>query len=73
MEILNLVCYGCSAFLSIVVLMVLFIIFVSSLYSCFSKKIKGELYAKIIVVIVSGCLSPWVFKFVLFWMHKIFG
>ena len=73
MRTLDLICYGCSAFFLLCIITATVMVFCTGIYACFTKKVKGELFAKIAIVIISGCLLPWLVKFAVYFFTKIFA
>ena len=71
MEILNFLCYASATFFSGVAFIICVVLFVTSIYACFTKKIKGDLFAKIFLTIFLGCLSPWLLKLVFVFFVKL--
>ena len=71
MRILDLICLGSLTFLALCVLTFVVMVFCTGIYACFTKKVKGELFAKITIAIVSGCCIPWLIKGVIFLFTKI--
>ena len=59
MDLLYKICLCSSILLFGIVVVVEFVIFCTSVYSCFSKKIQGKLLAKIAVMLGLGCIFPW--------------
>lgn len=60
MKGLLIVCYASSIILFSILFVVLLVMFFTSVYSCFSKKIQGKLSAKIGITFLVGCVCPWV-------------
>lgn len=71
MEILNSICYGCASLLCAGTSLIIFIVFCTSVYACFTKKIEGKLLAKLLIVLVSGCICPWFIRASVFFLTKI--
>ena len=65
MNILLIVCYASSIILFSILFVVSLVVFFTSVYSCFSKKIQGKLSAKIVVAFLVGCVCPWVLLLVI--------
>lgn len=58
MNLLNFICW-CSTFvLSSVGFVLVSVTFFTSIYTCFSKKVKGSLFIKILVAVSFGCVLP---------------
>ena len=45
--------------------------FCTSVVACFSKKMQGKLWAKVLVAIVFGCVCPWILWLTLFFIGRI--
>lgn len=73
MRILNLTCWGSATLFTIVVMLIAWIYFFTGIYACFSKKVKGDLLAKVIVAIGVGCSIPWLLKLSVFFISKMFA
>ena len=82
MNILNMVCNYSVVILASLLFLFLFVTFCLSIYTCFPKKKtenegkekgKGDLLAKIVVTIFTGCLLPWVLKVIFYYIAKIAG
>lgn len=71
MRILDLICYGSATLFVLIVLLIAFVYFFTGVYACFSKKVKGDLFSKIIVTIVAGCAVPWLFRVAIFFITKM--
>lgn len=72
MEVLNIICYACSALFVGVLFLVTLVTFFLSVWSCFTKKVQGTLVTKLTVAFVLGCLSPWLLKLTIFLVSKLF-
>ena len=73
MEILNTICYGCALVLSASILVLAISIFITSIISCFSKKVEGSIVVKIAVALTLGCICPWIFRLSVFFFDKMLG
>ena len=71
MEILNFLCYASAILFFGVAFIICVAFFVTSIYACFTKKIKGDLFSKIFLAIFLGCLSPWILKLVFMFFGKL--
>lgn len=65
MKVLLIVCYASSIVLFSILFAVLLVVFFTSVYSWFSKKVQGKLSAKIGITFLVGCVCPWVLLLVL--------
>lgn len=73
MEILNLICYGSAILILGNVLIITMAAFLTSLYTCFSKKVDAKLFVKISVTIFLGCICPLIFRLILYFVLKVIG
>lgn len=71
MDIVNLVCYGYTVLVCGIALVLSAIFFVTSLYSCFTKKIGGKLLIKVLITFTAGFLIPWILKIMLIFLSKM--
>lgn len=71
MEILNLISYGSALMFLGLVLIFDIAVIVTSIYSLFQKKIKGGVLAKLLIVLVSVGLCPWILRIILFFLTKM--
>ena len=71
MEILNIISYGSAILLFGIVLMFDIFVVVTSIYSCFTTKVKGNVFAKLLIVFVSIGLCPWILKIMFFFALKM--
>lgn len=71
MNILNMICFG-SAFVCTAILFVFtLLVFCTSVYGCFTKKLAGNLLAKLLIVVVSASTLPWIVKLLIFLFFKM--
>lgn len=71
MELLNTMCYGSAFLITGVVLVLVVACFCTSLYSCFTKKIKGNIIVKVLVTIFFGCSCPMLIRLMLYFVSKM--
>ena len=70
MEILNLICYGCAVLFFGMILTFDIAVIISSIIFLFAKKNKEELLARLVIVITSIVVCPWILK-VFFFLLKM--
>lgn len=73
MNILNFICFCSMSLFSAVIFAISLVLFVTSFYACFSKKVEGKLFTKIMLVILFLCMSPWALKLTIFFIQKAGG
>lgn len=72
MNLLNFICW-CSTFvLSSVGLVLASVLFFTSIYTCFSKKVKDSLFIKILVAFAFGCFLPLLVRLVILCLEHMF-
>ena len=71
MEILNLICYGCAVLFFGMILTFDVAVIISSIIFLFAKKNKGELLARLVIVITSIVVCPWILKIIFFFLLKM--
>ncbi len=71
MEILNIVSYGSAFLLFGIVLIFDVAVIATSFYSLFSKKIKGGVLAKLLIVFTSLGICPWILRIMFFFLTKM--
>lgn len=71
MNVLNFICCCCACVLTGIFLLMLLSCFCTSLYACFTKKVKGGKLAKILTVIVFGSLCPLVLRLFIMCFEKM--
>lgn len=65
MDLLYKICLVSTIVLFSVVFIAVFVVFCTSIYSCFTKKVPGKLIAKIAVMLGFGCICPWILWIIL--------
>ena len=71
MELLNNICWVCATLMSGMACVFTFGTFCICVFSLFSKKLEGTFVAKLIIMIVFGCATPWLLRLTLFFAGKI--
>ena len=71
MNTLNLICFGSATIFFGFASIIAFATFFTSLYACFSKKLQGKLWAKILVTVAFGCVCPWLLRLTLLFAYKL--
>ena len=71
MNVLNVICYGSAVVFMTMVFVFALATLVASVYSCFTKKVEGKLWTKIVISLGIGCTIPWILKIIVFFISKV--